>query len=619
MYTNRIQLTNYGPIEKLDIEFPFEGTLPKPVVFVGENGSGKSILLSHIVNGLIRAKDTIYPETSEVERSKVYKLRSGSYINSVSAFYFGRVDFEEGLYVTEIRSHKLRREYETVPGAPPGPDILSAWDKMDPNENDYFDSNFSDKHKIEKIFSERCVLYFPPNRFEEPAWLNEDNLKAQAQYTDLKRTKGQTSRKVIDHSPLVENQNWLFGVIFDRAAFEIQTLDVRLPTQDGSATPPLPIFRGYSGDATSIYEIVLQIVQTTTNSKSARFGIGKRLNRVVSIESSEGQIVPNIFQLSSGETNLLNLFLSILRDFNLSGAPFLGTEDIRGIVVVDEIDLHLHTAHQYEILPRLIQMFPKVQFIATTHSPLFVLGMRNVFGDNGFALYRLPQGRPINPEEFSEFGEAYHAFAATRAFHEDVGAAIEKSQKPIVFTEGTTDVKYIERASTLLGRQATFTRLDLRDGGGKGQLIKIWKDSVLPLTKTLTQQVLLLFDCDTGRNLDNKGKLLQRSIPVQALHPVKKGIENLFDMSMLNKARQHNPAFFTTEEQHSGTGEHGQPVTFPEQWTVNKKEKTNLCNWLCETGTPEEFQKFNLVFDLIEEALNLTTPNPNSIVDETGQ
>ena len=52
MYAKRIQIDNYGPIDQLDITFPFEGDIPKPVVLVGENGSGKSILLSHIVNGL---------------------------------------------------------------------------------------------------------------------------------------------------------------------------------------------------------------------------------------------------------------------------------------------------------------------------------------------------------------------------------------------------------------------------------------------------------------------------------------------------------------------------------------------------------------------------------------
>ena len=41
-----------------------------------------------------------------------------------------------------------------------------------------------------------------------------------------------------------------------------------------------------------------------------------------------------------------------------------------GIVLIDEIELHLHPAWQRDILPRLMATFPNVQFIVTTHSAL---------------------------------------------------------------------------------------------------------------------------------------------------------------------------------------------------------------------------------------------------------
>ena len=320
-------------------------------------------------------------------------------------------------------------------------------------------------------------------------------------------------------------------------------------------------------------------------------------------------IVPNIFQLSSGETSLFDIFLSILRDFELSGSQFSNAADIRGIVVVDEMDLHLHAVHQHEVLPSLIGMFPKVQFIVTTHSPLFVLGMHEVFGEDGFGLYQLPQGKQISPEEFSEFGDAYQVFAATRAFNDDIRLVIENSQRPIVFVEGITDQMYIENAAQLLGKEAMIGSLEVRDGGGSGNLAKIWKDSILPLTMVLPQQVLLLFDCDTGRSPDSKGKLVQRSIPLQVQSPIRKGIENLFSKPTLEKARQYKPGFFITEEEHGGTDKDGQPITIPEKWTINESEKGNLCDWLCENGTPEDFQKFHLIFDMIEEAVNSSSPS----------
>lgn len=53
--------------------------------------------------------------------------------------------------------------------------------------------------------------------------------------------------------------------------------------------------------------------------------------------------------------------------------PHLGAEDLLeqtpGIVLVDEVDLHLHPKWQRKIVPALRQTFPRVQFILTTHSP----------------------------------------------------------------------------------------------------------------------------------------------------------------------------------------------------------------------------------------------------------
>ena len=611
MYTTRIQLANYGPIENLDIEFPFEGESPKPVVLVGENGSGKSILLSHIVNGLIVAKGCAFPESPEVEVDKVYKLRSTSYIKTGSEYFFGRVDFEGGFFVSEVRARRNKEEYAETPEGIPGTAPEAMWGEITSEENDRFDSNFvndpSTTRRIRAVFAKNCILYFPFNRFEEPAWLNEENLNAEARHLDLRDREGQTSRRVISYSPLHDNQDWLFGVVFDRAAFELQTLNVNFPANQGQTTIPLTVFSGYSGDATRTYETALSIVQTIMNKGDARFGIGKRNNRIVSIESATGGIVPNIFQLSSGESSLLNIFLSILRDFGLSGSQFAKADDIRGIVVVDEVDLHLHAVHQHEVLPQLIGMFPNVQFIVTTHSPLFVLGMQRGFGDNGFGLYRLPHGRQISSEEFTEFGDAYDAFIETKKFSNDMRAAIEKSQRPIVFVEGTTDLMYIQRASTLLGKDGVLEGLELRDGEGSGNLAKIWKDSLLPLTETLPQRVLLLFDCDSLKSPTSKGKLFQRSIPQQVQNPIGKGIENLFSKPTLDMARKHEPGFFTTEEEHGGTDKEGQPITIPEKWTISDGQKTNLCVWLCENGTTEDFQHFQLIFALMEEVLDSTS------------
>ena len=157
-------------------------------------------------------------------------------------------------------------------------------------------------------------------------------------------------------------------------------------------------------------------------------------------------------------------------------------------------------------------MFPNVQFVVTTHSPLFVLGMQRVFGEDGFALYRLPQGHRISPEEFSELGDAYRAFTETVRFSNDMRAAVEGAQKPIVYVEGSTGQRYIQRAAQLLSQEAILEGVELRDGGGTGDLKNIWK-SWLP--DLVPQKVMLLFDCEEQLSPAHKGSLLRRAIPLQ--------------------------------------------------------------------------------------------------------
>jgi predicted ATPase len=57
-----------------------------------------------------------------------------------------------------------------------------------------------------------------------------------------------------------------------------------------------------------------------------------------------------------------------------AGKPLV---DNRGIVMIDEIDLHLHPKWQMTVLPTIAQALPKIQFIVTSHSPLVVGSMES--------------------------------------------------------------------------------------------------------------------------------------------------------------------------------------------------------------------------------------------------
>lgn len=63
-----------------------------------------------------------------------------------------------------------------------------------------------------------------------------------------------------------------------------------------------------------------------------------------------------------------------------------GAHEPDGIVLIDELDLHLHPSLQQDVLLRLIHTFPDVQFIIATHSPLVVTNLRQ---DENNKVYRM--------------------------------------------------------------------------------------------------------------------------------------------------------------------------------------------------------------------------------------
>ncbi|PTV49866.1 AAA family ATPase [Acinetobacter pittii] len=73
--------------------------------------------------------------------------------------------------------------------------------------------------------------------------------------------------------------------------------------------------------------------------------------------------------LSSGYSSIFAIYTELmLRSQFLNILP----DELNGIVLIDEIDAHLHISLQRKILPFFIKSFPNIQFIVTTHSPFVI-------------------------------------------------------------------------------------------------------------------------------------------------------------------------------------------------------------------------------------------------------
>lgn len=88
---------------------------------------------------------------------------------------------------------------------------------------------------------------------------------------------------------------------------------------------------------------------------------------------SANELIP-FFSLSDGVRTTLSLVMEIaFRCYLLN--PYLGLDAAKqteGVVLIDEIDLHLHPTWQKKIVADLRRAFPNLQFIVTTHAPLVI-------------------------------------------------------------------------------------------------------------------------------------------------------------------------------------------------------------------------------------------------------
>lgn len=102
----------------------------------------------------------------------------------------------------------------------------------------------------------------------------------------------------------------------------------------------------------------------------------------ISFDFEEGRVIVDFegdksipFEhLSDGQRTLLGLFCDIARRAAILNPHFEGeaNEKTKGVVLIDELDLHLHPKWQMNIVENLQKTFPNIQFICTTHSPILL-------------------------------------------------------------------------------------------------------------------------------------------------------------------------------------------------------------------------------------------------------
>ena len=596
MYLRDCLIQDVGPIRNLRVKPRFtDDGLPVPLILVGTNGSGKTTILAHVADALIELAKTAFNDVvagQQLGTSPYFKVTGPSNQRSGSPFGLALLTAANGSDIFRYADKTGRLDPSTYDaGVRSEYQAVFSW----PIEGNH-KKVFGDAKAVERAFAANAVCFFPSGRSEDPHWLNERNIVA-PKYDGLERRfAGQLKKPLFIERCRTENSVWITDVISD--SFVDLEPD---PTGSGRLRPKADfparlLLKQVRDNLDTVLRHVLQ-------DPSAHLQLRHRQTGARLVVQRADRLIPGLDHLSAGETILFNMFATLLRyaEPQILMKPMPITPEIEGIAIIDEVDAHLHTALQSVALPALIKMFPKVQFILSTHAPVFILGMQREFGAAGFDVFDLGEGARITIDRFSEFHRSLECYAATAEFDAAIATRMASAQKAIVLTEGETDPLYIRCALEILpGGSELLEKIDVEWVGAlrNGQAFNTG-DGGLNHTRNVceanpqlvTRPVILLYDSDTKKAAEDIGRLHIRCLPANPKNTVvRKGIENLLSQDLLTDRRFYKSA--TT------VGDYG------EQRTIESFDKMAFCRWVCrERKDPADFAEFAPILDLLSSTL----------------
>ena len=95
------------------------------------------------------------------------------------------------------------------------------------------------------------------------------------------------------------------------------------------------------------------------------------------MEITIGENKDSLYNLSTGYRAILSMIMELAYRASVLNPTMNDFSELEGVVLVDEIDAHLHPKWQWKILDAIRQVFPRVQFIIATHSPIIISSVKD--------------------------------------------------------------------------------------------------------------------------------------------------------------------------------------------------------------------------------------------------
>ena len=537
-------------------------------VLCGINGRGKTTILSYIVDAFYEMARPNYQGSFEGRENKYYRV--SSYVHTIDSskpsivYIRFRIDDKKVDYV-DVRGQLSATDYEKLIKYDGKIDYQKIKNGLDVSDTIKVFSCDEKAPAIKDVFQKSILTYFPSYRYELPGYLNVP-YKDSVEISNSLRFTGELLNPIEVCSGLDELSGWILDVVLDwyvnkrtqkvHAAGGIIDLDI---------TPESTVWN-------NLCQILKEILVSKQYPGRVRFGIGRRSksgNRVsVMLDTTSGQkemICPNLSLLKKREKALLCLFGEIIRQADKLRNNILLNE-IQGIVLIDEIEKHLHIRLQKEALPKLMKLFPRVQFIVTSHSPFLNMGLAS---ENSIKshIYDLDNGAiECEPTTNEVYQNTYELFLNERNNYaralSEIRPKVEALTKPLVITEGKTDWKHLKKALDYFKSQNEYSDLDFDLAEFDFDFGDTKLDTALKHYAHFSNRfkIIGIFDCDedNGRKIhrlngikDYGNGVFGMSIPIPEYRDYNEGgisIEFLYKDGDLKKSDSNGRRLYTTSE-----------------------------------------------------------------------
>ena len=362
----KVTVFDFKRFKRASINFPKNGT----TVIIGNNGAGKSTILEAIAKNLQFLSDNI-----RVKSNSNYKFHE-SEINIDSTNGYSVVECDLEVNNKHLFSCSLAKNFESTP-------------RKTSSELEQFKALGGMLQEADKLrgddFPYPLFAYYP---VERSITIKRDEV---AKKQEKKQWKDVLNKIEGHNKPFDGTSNFdsFFGWFkeVDDIVNEYKAKNSLTPAEIADAISKMGPEENLSEVLTALRPKEKPVDEKhkailTTHLNTVKGAIKTFLSDIENITISRTPHLDmyvekkgkrlSVFNLSQGEKTLLALVSDIARRLVTLNPNSQDPLHGKGVVIIDELDLHLHPQWQQTVIQNLETTFPKIQFIVSTHSPLIL-------------------------------------------------------------------------------------------------------------------------------------------------------------------------------------------------------------------------------------------------------